>query len=119
LEAKLNYWPFSQALADELLGPGTLPVEIVTIASDDTKVAIAPASPKVAPASPKVAIAPASPKLAIVPASPKVAIAPTSPKRGAKQAGSTDTLGDRFIDFITNITNAVGAKQAGPVSRGQ
>jgi hypothetical protein len=43
LEAKLNYWPFSQALADELLGPGALPVEIVTIASADTKAAIAPA----------------------------------------------------------------------------
>ena len=40
LEAKLNYWPFSQALADQLLGPGKMPIEIVTIASADTNVAV-------------------------------------------------------------------------------
>ena len=41
LEAKLNYWPFSQALADQLLGAGKMPTEIVTIASADTNVAVA------------------------------------------------------------------------------
>lgn len=40
LEAKLNYWPFSQALADQLLGAGKMPTEIVTIASADTNVAV-------------------------------------------------------------------------------
>jgi hypothetical protein len=43
LNAKLNYWPFSQALADELLGSGNLPVEVVTIATVDAKVMVAPA----------------------------------------------------------------------------
>jgi hypothetical protein len=40
LEAKLKYWPFSQALADQLLGPGKMPIEIVTIASAETNVAV-------------------------------------------------------------------------------
>ena len=48
LEARLNYWPFSQALADALLGPGKLPVEIVTIASGTAEVAVAPAAGGVA-----------------------------------------------------------------------
>jgi hypothetical protein len=42
LEARLNYWPFSQALADELLGAGKLPVEIVTMASTEAVVAVKP-----------------------------------------------------------------------------
>jgi hypothetical protein len=42
LEATLNYWPFSQALADELLGAGKLPVEVVKMASDDATVAVSP-----------------------------------------------------------------------------
>jgi hypothetical protein len=70
LEANLNYWPFSQALADELLGAGKLPVEIVTMASADTQVAVA---------APAVAVAPA--------------IAPTraraSLRRPARSAGSS------------------------------
>jgi hypothetical protein len=45
LDAKLNYWPFAQALADQLLGPGKMPIEIVTIAAADTKIAVAPARP--------------------------------------------------------------------------
>jgi Cytochrome c554 and c-prime len=44
LEAKLNYWPFSQALADELLGAGKMPIEIVTIASTDTNVPVTKAA---------------------------------------------------------------------------
>jgi hypothetical protein len=48
LDAKLNYWPFSQALADQLLGPGTLPVEIVTMATVNAKVPVAPAPAQVA-----------------------------------------------------------------------
>src|SRR5580658_97765 len=52
LEAKLNYWPFSQALADELLGPGKLPVEIVTMATADTKVAAGPATTRLADTAP-------------------------------------------------------------------
>jgi hypothetical protein len=43
LEAKLDYWPFSQALVDQLLGPGKLPVEIVTMATVDQKVPVAAA----------------------------------------------------------------------------
>lgn len=42
LEARLNYWPFSQALADELLGAGTMPVEVVTVASADATAAVRP-----------------------------------------------------------------------------
>lgn len=42
LEAKLNYWPFSQALVDEVLGPGKLPVEIVTMATTSMKVPVSP-----------------------------------------------------------------------------
>jgi hypothetical protein len=44
LTANLNYWPFSQALADELLGAGKLPVEIVTMASAQTKLVVRQAS---------------------------------------------------------------------------
>jgi len=51
-DVKLNYWPFSQALADELLGPGKLPVEVVTMATADTKVAVGPAPTKASMAVP-------------------------------------------------------------------
>jgi hypothetical protein len=40
LTAKLNYWPFSQALADELLGVGKLPVEIITMASTEAQLTV-------------------------------------------------------------------------------
>lgn len=43
LQADLNYWPFSQALVDQLLGPGKLPVEIVTMATTTLKVPVASA----------------------------------------------------------------------------
>ncbi|MEA2756501.1 MAG: hypothetical protein QOJ54_2790 [Aliidongia sp.] len=51
VEAKLNYWSFSQALVDELLGPGKLPVEIVTMASVGTKIALGPSPIRLARAS--------------------------------------------------------------------
>jgi hypothetical protein len=41
LKAELKYWPFSQAVVDELLGPGKLPVEIVTMASTSVTVPVA------------------------------------------------------------------------------
>jgi hypothetical protein len=41
--ANLNYWPLSQAIADELLGPGKLPIEIVTMASANTRLPVTPA----------------------------------------------------------------------------
>jgi hypothetical protein len=52
LKADLNYWPFSQALVDELLGPGKLPVEVVTMASTNMKVPVASAMSADARAAP-------------------------------------------------------------------
>lgn len=43
LEANLNYWPFSQAVVDLLLGPGTMPVEIVQISQDTETVEVSTA----------------------------------------------------------------------------
>lgn len=48
MEAKLNYWPFSQGLADELLGPGKLPVEILPMATTGTQIADMPGMTKLA-----------------------------------------------------------------------
>jgi hypothetical protein len=65
LDAKLDYWPFPQALVDELLGAGKLPVEVVTMAAVNAKVPVAPAAGQVArlsdlaPVAPAVARAPA------------------------------------------------------------
>jgi len=36
--ATLNYWPMPQALVDELLGPGELPIEIVPIAEAQLRI---------------------------------------------------------------------------------
>lgn len=42
LDAKLNYWPFSQQLVDELLGEGKLTVDIVTMTTASTELRVTP-----------------------------------------------------------------------------
>ncbi|MEJ2765633.1 multiheme c-type cytochrome [Photobacterium sp. MCCC 1A19761] len=44
LEAKLNYWPFSQHLVDELLGEGELTVDIVTMTTATAQLSTEPSN---------------------------------------------------------------------------
>lgn len=41
INAQLQYWPFSQAIADYLLGPGVLPVQIETLSRDEKTLTLA------------------------------------------------------------------------------
>jgi hypothetical protein len=81
VSAKLNYWPFSQALADALLGPGKFPIEVVTMATVDAKVPVAPAT--IAQSSEPMPIQAGSSKL---PAMTKV----PAPPPAKSDAGPTD-----------------------------
>lgn len=53
ITAKLNYWPFPQKIVDELVGPGKVPVEITTMASVESQIALGAATRKTASDSKK------------------------------------------------------------------